>query len=116
MRGAKRGSRVRVGAGAMLRAGSRLDVLAASDADLRLVWGDSWLGQSEEALSTPELIENGGGKEFSGREKEEIREKEKGRERKKRKRILTCSGFRVLKTRIYSPFSIFQKGFHFAYF
>ena len=86
MRGAKRGSRVRVGAGAMLRAGSRLDVLVASDVDVRLVWGNNWLDQSEEALPTPELIKNGGGKEFSGREKEEIREKEKGRVRKKKKK------------------------------
>ena len=89
---------------------------AAFDVNLGLVWGDSWLGQSEEALPAPELIENDGGMGVLGREKEEIKEKEKGRKRKKRKRILTCSGFRVLKTRIYSPFSVFQKGFRFAYF
>ena len=71
----------------MLCAGWWLDVLAAFDVDPKLVWGDSWLGQFEEASSALELIENGGGRGFSGREKEEIKEKKKKKEKREKKKM-----------------------------
>ena len=69
MCGAEKGSHMRVGAGAMLRAGSRLDMLVPSDADLGLFRGCSWLGQFEEASLALELTGNGGERGFRGERK-----------------------------------------------
>ena len=92
MRGVEQGSRVRVGAGAMLCAGSRLDMLVPSDADPMLVRVCGWLGQFEEASSASELTGNGGERGFSRKEKEKVRKKRK-REKKKEKNDFDLFGF-----------------------